>query len=384
MKQPGRFFLMTFLSIALLLPLIAACHAAEAIIPVPPDFIKDKELPGEDPYWVYRPAFSPDQRYAAGFLHSSAKIVIWDLKEGKIIKEFEESIHGMPALDGYEFSLDGKKLLLMYRDLPLKYLDLEQGKVVKEIPINADPKKLQDYAFSPNMKLLALATNNGIKLWDLEKEKEIKVFLKGKVISSVDMVFYTTPKGKTVRLLAYGMFLQKGESFDEVAGIINMDSGSVTPVLKDAPKDKIKQGNMTFFWVSFEHGGGYLAVAYSVLPPVVNAGVYLVDCRTGKYLANHTLEQLILTWDMYYLWKPYYGYLINTKNMAVDPYKGSLEFLIITREAGLKVIDRTREDVLPVQSITVSRDQKWALIALKKSQADPSRVFLYKIVPKGK
>lgn len=74
------------------------------------------------------------------------------------------------------------------------------------------------------------------------------------------------------------------------------------------------------FLVSFEHGGIYLLVGYTVLTPNVQTGVYLVDCKTGKYLANHSLEQFTITYDMYYLWKPYYGYLINTKNSAVDPY----------------------------------------------------------------
>lgn len=198
------------------------------------------------------------------------------------------------------------------------------------------------------------------------------------------MLIYKTQKGEVVRLLSYGVLLQKGENFKDVAGLINIDSGSVTPVLNDVPKDKIAQGDMTFFWVSFEHGGIYLLVGYSVLPPKVQAGAYLVDCKTGKYLANHLLEQYTLAYDMYYLWKPYYGYIITTRNMAVDPNKSALEFLVITRDAGLKVIDRTRDDKLPVQSITVSKDQKWALIAVKKSQQDPSKVGLYKIVPKSK
>ena len=79
-----------------------------------------------------------------------------------------------------KISPDGKQLLLIYRDLPLKYLDIEKGSVVREIPIKADPKKVYDYAFSPDMKLLALATNTGIKLWDLKKEKELK--MKGSVL----------------------------------------------------------------------------------------------------------------------------------------------------------------------------------------------------------
>jgi WD40 repeat protein len=360
-----------------------AAGGAPVISAVPPDFILDKQLPGEDPYWVYRPVFSPDGRFAAGFLHSSHKIIIWNLEEGKIIKEIDESVHGMPALDGWEYSRDGKMLLLIYRDLPLKFLDISEGKVVRTIDMKADPKKVWDYSFSPDMKLLALATNNGIKLWDIEKGAELKVFLKDKAVSSVDLCFYRNEKGQPVRLMAYGLLLMKAQDNKDVAGIIDIDGGSARPVLNDVPKDKVIKGDgMTILWVKWESGGGYLMVAYCAIPPKVKAGVYLVNGRTGKYLANHDLDQLTLGYNLYYLWKPYYGYLVNTKDMTSNPYKIATEFLVITKDYGLKVVDNVREDKIPVQSITISRDIKWAIISQKKSQEDTSKVYLYKVVPR--
>ncbi|MBP7866140.1 MAG: hypothetical protein KA419_09340 [Acidobacteria bacterium] len=356
--------------------------APEKIVPCPPDFVLEKELPGEDPFWVYRPTFSPDGLTAAGFLHSSHKILIWDLKTAKVIKEYDESVHGMPALDGFEYTADGKMLILIYRDLPLKFLDLAAGKVVRTLPTAADPKKVYDYAFSPDMKLLAFGTTTGIKLWDLEKGAQIATYLDGKTVSGLDIVYYKTKEGKLVRLMAYGLFLGKGAEFRDVAGIIDLDTGAVKPVLNDVPKEKVKLGDMTLFWVSFEHGGGYLMVGYSVFPPQVTAGVYLVGTATGKYLADHALEQYILMYDACYLWKPFYGYLVCTRNMKVDPYKVSTEFLVITKTDGLTAIDCTREDKLAVQSVTVARDQSRALIATKASQAAPSKVYLYRLVPK--
>ena len=382
-RRPCIFAFILGTAVSMVLFLSLQSHAAKGVVPRPPQFVMQKQLPGQDPYWVYRPTFSPDNRYAAGFLHSSKKIIIWDLKEDRIETQIPQSMHGMPGLDGYEFSKDGKNLLLIYRDYPLKFIDIFTGRLVRSIPINADPRKVYDYAFSPDMKLLALATTNGIKLWDIDKGKQLKIFLSGKAVSGLDMLIYRTKKGKLVRLLAYGLLTMGPVGrYKDVAGIIDIDSGKSRPVLNDVPKDKVNQGKTTFFWVSFKHGGGYLLVGYSTFPPQVKAGVYLVNTRTGKYLANHALDQFILTYDMYYLWKPYYGYLVCTKDMTGNPYRITTEFLVITRKSGLKVIDQTREDKLALQSITVSRDQRWALIAIKRSGADPSRVYLYKIVPK--
>ncbi len=382
MKKPGVFLILILTSLFALLLIKPCCSAQTATGPVPPDFILDKQLPGEDPYWMYRPQFSPDGKHAACFASSPKKIVIWNLDEGKIEKEIEESVHGMPGLDGYTYSKDGKMLILIYRDLPITWLDIAAGKVVKKIDAKADPKKVWDFSFSPDQKILALATNTGIKLWDVEKGVQTKTFLANKVVSGAEICYYRTEKGQLVRLLGYGLFLTKDSEFKDVAGIIDLDSGSVRPVLNDVPKEKVKKGDMTLFWVTFERGGGYMLVQYSTLPPQVKAGVYLVNTRTGKFLVNHDLEQMVLSYSTWYLWKPYYGYLVCTKDMRQNPYKISTEFLIITKEEGLKVIDTKREDKYPFQSITISPDQKWALIALKKSQEDPSKVYLYKVVPK--
>jgi len=384
MNQNARpCFFFTLLLFLLSFSVSYAASTVAAVTSVTPDYVLDKQLPGEDPYWVYRPIFSPDGKYAAGFLHSPHKIIIWDLAAGKIIKEVEESVHGMPGLDGWAFSKDGTQLILIYRDLPIKYVDYMEGKIVRSVDAKADPKKVYDFSFSPDMKLLALATNNGIKLWDMDKGSQVKVFISDKAVSGVDMLYYRTQKGELVRMLAYGLLFTKGaENPKDMAGTINLDSGAVRPLLNDVPKEKVVKGDYTFYWVSFEQGGGYLLVGYSVIPPKVKAGVYLIDVRTGKYLANHDLDQCTLEFKFCYLWKPYYGYMIPDITMAENPYKTAIEFLVITKEGGLKVIDRTRENKIAAQSVTVSADQKWALIAVKKEQSDMSRVYLYKIVPK--
>jgi len=116
------------------------------------------------------------------------------------------------------------------------------------------------------------------------------------------------------------------------------------------------------------------------------AGVpaFLVDTYTGKYVSNHDLGQLTLAYDPYYLGKPYYGFLMSTADMskAQEPYKTALQFLVPTRKEGLKIIDTVDEAVLPVQSITISRNRAWAAVTLKKGPTDQSHLYLYKLVPK--
>lgn len=367
--------------------LALAGHAAGAgeIVSVPPAFHLDKQIPGEDDFWIYRPTFSPDGRYIAAFMSGTKVITIWDTQNGKVVKEIPDSIHGMDALDGLEFSKDGKQLIILRSDKPMKFIDWEKGSVSRSISLAADPKKILDYAFSPDGRLLAVATYKGIQLWDVNQGKKLKEFCQGVTICTVDMLIYTTPKGKKVRLLAYARALMPPESqFKDVAGIIDMDSGAVTPILKDVPEDKKVSGNMTFFLVRFEWGGSWLFVGYYVIPPKVKAGVYLVNVGTGKYLANHDLANLTISYAPRYLGKPFYGFLIGNVDMsqAGEPYKTAIQFLVPTKEGTLKVLDTIDEKTLPMQSLTVDKSNAWAALTLKKDQMDKSRLYLYKLVPK--
>ncbi|MEW6281339.1 MAG: hypothetical protein AB1758_22200, partial [Candidatus Eremiobacterota bacterium] len=374
-----------FLMLAFL-AFLGPAWARDEIVPTPPEFVLDKQLPGEDPYWIYRPTFSPDGKLVAGFMSSSRILTVWDVKTGQVLKQIGPEVHLYPdSLDGLEFSLDGSQLLTLRSSHPLRFIDWKNGKVVREIALNADPRKIMDYTFSPDMGLLAVGTSKGIHLWDVKKGVKLKEFVTQVPVCAVDYLEYTPPKAARVRLLAYAKPLMPPDQvFKKVAGIINIDSGAITPLLDDVPEDKKIHGKMTFFRVRFEWGGSYLLIAYWTIPPQadVKAGVFLLDPSTGKYYANHDLGQLTVSYDPVYLGKPFWGFEVATANMLGDPYLTSAQFLVPTRKEGFKVLDTIPESTLAVQSLSINRGRSMAAVCVKKGPMDSSKLYLYKLVPK--
>ncbi|MBI3930337.1 MAG: WD40 repeat domain-containing protein [Armatimonadetes bacterium] len=358
--------------------------AAEVIVPVPPEFILDKQLPGEDPFAVDKPCFSPDGKLVAGLMHSSRKVTVWDIAAGKVVAEIPDSVHGLDAVDGLDFSNDGKLLLMLRNFQPMKFVDWKSGKVTREIPLDADPKKIYSYAYSPKQDLLAVGTSKGIALWDVVGGKKLKDYVPGQTISGLDIAYVTTRDKKTVRLMAYSRALFPPEAkFQKVAGIIDLDSGKTTPLLDDVPAAKKIDDKMLFTQVQFEWGASHALITYQVLPPTVKAGAFLVDTWTGKHVANHELGQKTLAFLMKYLAKPYYGFYISTADQSVSPYKRANEFLVVTKE-GLKVIDRTDETVHPMMQVRFDKGNGQAALVLKKTQEDTAKIFIYKVRPKKK
>lgn len=371
--------LLTLIWLLALLPALAK----DEIIPTPPDFVLDKQLPGSDPYWIERPTFSPDGKVVAGFFNGSKMLTVWDVASGQVLKEIGPDVHQLDSIDGLEFSHDGTHLILLRNIQPLRWLDWKNGKVTRELAIAADPKKILDYSFSPDQSLLVVATYKGIHLWDLKASKKLKSFVPEVPVCSVDWLEYTPPKQPKVRLLAYAKPLMGADTkWKDVAGIINIDSGKVTPLLNDVPADKKVEGKMTFFRVRWEWGGEYLLVCYWNLPPASKAGVMLVDSVTGKYSANHELEQLAVGWEPRYLGKPFWGFEVLTWDITGNPYKTAAQFLVPTRKEGLKIVDTVNETVLPMQSMSINRTRTMAAITTKKDPMSPSELFLYKLVPK--
>ncbi|MGE0493343.1 MAG: WD40 repeat domain-containing protein [Vulcanimicrobiota bacterium] len=373
---------MTRLKIFLLVLLTSALAMAE-VVPVPPQFVEPVQLPGEDPFSISKPAFSPDGAYVAAYIHGAKMLTVWDVKTQKVVAEIPESVHGVDSPDGLDFSLDGKHLLLLRNILPMKTIDWRAGKVVKELDLKADPKKIWGYAYGPKQNLLALGTSDGIALWDLAAGKKLKQYQKGENISGLDILVYTPPNKPTVRLLAYSRALvPPNNKFEHVAGIINLDTDKVTTILDDVPADKKIQDKTTYTGINFEYGGGHVLVTYFVFPPTVNAGAYLVNTWTGKYLANHELGQKTIAYLPKYLWKPYYGFVISTADLSqpMQPYGVATQFLVTTKDA-LKPIKTYTEADIPVQSLRFSNDNTKAAIVHKAGPSDPAKLFLYKVVP---
>ncbi len=357
---------------------------AAPVMPHPPRFVQLKQLEGNDPFSIQRPVFSDDSRYVAAWVHSSKTLTVWDVKTGKVVARVPESVHGLDSVDGLEFSLDGKKLITLRSNRPLKFIDWKQGKVVRSIDLKADPRKILAYAFSPDHSLCALGCyKNGLQVWDIKSGRKIKSYFPNQAVSGVDLLWYRNRQGKLVRKLAYGLALlpNKAEEFPEAAGIIDLDSGKITPVLKSVPPDKSPPLQaMTIIGVNWQWGGGHLLINYYQIPPRIKAGIFYFDSH-GRYTGIHVLENKTVSFWPKYLAKPYYGLSITTADLS-DPakFKTAIEFLVFTRQ-GLKRLDIVDQDQIPVQSLRFNRDNSLAVITKKQAQTEPVTIYVYKVYP---
>ncbi len=377
-------FIFTFLSLFVLAS--SQLSLAQPVVPKPPEFTLHKQLPGEDQFSWSRPTFSPDSKYVAAFAHTSKTVTVWEVASGKVVGQIKDSVEGFDGVDGFEFSNDGTQLIMMRSDKPLLFLDWKAGTVSKKIDMKADPKKIICYDFSKDQNLLFLGTmSSGIQVWDLKAGKKIKSFLEGQAISGIDYITYQNKQGKTVRLIGWGRALMAPNlKFDNVAGIIDLDSGANSPLLKDVPADKLPpEGSMTFLMVNWQWGGGHLLISYYQIPPKIKAGVFLVDALTKKYVSTFELGQKTINFAPKYLWKPYHGLSISTNDMSnpMQPVKSATDFVVFSKD-GLKILDTIDESKLPVQSINYNADNTLAVVSQKKTMQDPATIFLYKVTPK--
>lgn len=359
---------------------------AQTIVPVPPEFTLDKQLQGEDQFSWARPTFSGNSKFVAAFAHTSKTVTVWDVATGQVAGTVALEAHGFDGVDGFEFTNDGAQLIMMRSDKPLTYVDWKAGKVARTIDIKADPKKIIAYDFDDSQSLLVLGTmSNGVLVWDLKAGKKLKSFLPGQAISSVDYITYKTQQGKVVRQIGWGRALMPpNQKWDNVAGIIDLDSGSNSTLLKDVPADKLPpEDAMTFTMVNWQWGGGYLMISYYQIPPKIKAGIYLVDANTKKNVGVFELGEKTLNFAPKYLWKPYYGLSISTNDASnpMQPIKSATEFLIFTKE-GIKKIDVVDESKLPVQSINYNSNNTLAVVAQKKTMQEPATIYIYKVSPK--
>lgn len=375
-----RLILFCIVSLVVALP-----GLAQPIVSIPPEYILDKQLPGEDPFSISRPTFSPDGLHVAAFIHGSRILTVWDVKTGKVEAEIPESVHSFIGVDGLEFSTNGKNLLMLLKDKPLTYVEWGTGKVVKQVPIAAHPEKILSYAFSPEQDLLAVGTKVGIAVWDLKAGQKLKTYMDNIPISGLDICYYTDAKTKKlVRLLGWAKALMPPDAvFKDVAGLIDLDTGKQTNLLNDVPADKKIDGKMTFTTFNFEYGGAHALITTMVFPPSVKAGAYLVDTWTGKWRDYLDLGQKTVAFRTQYLWKPYYGFVISSQDMSIPEFGVSTQFLVATKD-DFKIVDTVDQTKMAVQSIAINPKSGYAAITTKKNQADPARIFLYKLQPKKK
>jgi hypothetical protein len=371
--------------------LMLGLQAALAQVVVP-KFTLDKTLPGEDQFSWSRPTFSPDSKFVAAFAHSTKTVTVWNVKSGEKVAEVKDSVEGFDGVDGFAFTNDGSQLILMRKELPLTYIDWKTGKKVKSLDIKADPKKIICHDFSKDQSLLVLGTmSNGILVWDVKNGKKLKSFLPGQAISGVDYITYKTKSGAWARKIGWGRALMPPNAkWDNVAGIIDLDSGANATVLKDVPAEmKPPEGSMTFLMANWQWGGGHLLISYYQIPPKIKAGVFIIDAATKKYVTAFKLGQKTLNFNPKYLWwksadakTVMSGLSISTNDMSqpMQGYKSATEFVVWTKE-GPKIVDSIDETKLPVQSINYNSNNTLAVITQKKGMTDPATISIFKVTP---
>lgn len=378
----------THLSISLIsLLLLVGAQAAVAapVVPAPPQFTLDKQLPGEDQYSWARATFSPDSKYVGAFAHTTKTVTVWDVASGKVVGTVKADAHGFDGVDGFEFNANGSQLIMMRNDKPLTYVDWKTGKAVRTIDMKADPKKILAYDFNKDQSLLVLGTmSNGVQVWDTKAGKKLKSFLPGQAVSGVDYITYKTSQGKWVRKIGWGRFLLPNATFKDVAGIIDLDSGSNSTLLTDVPKDKLPPaGSMTAMLVNWQWGGGHLLISYYQIPPKIKAGIFQVNAKTKKFVSVFELGQKTLNLQPKYLWKPFHGLSISTSDASnpMQPVKNATEFVVFTKD-GLKTIQALDESKLAVQTLSFNSANTLAVVTQKKTMQDKATIYIYKVSPK--
>jgi WD40 repeat protein len=153
----------------------------------------------ETKYGVDSLAFSPDGHYL-----SADATMLWDVKTGKVVKTLEGHQNSVKDLT---FSNDSRFLASASSDKSARIWNVETGETVKiletktPIAVSYSPKPVNwkmpvtAVAFSPDGKILAVATGRAIHLWEVSTGNQLRT-LEGHSQSVTSAVFL--PDGRSL------------------------------------------------------------------------------------------------------------------------------------------------------------------------------------------
>lgn len=198
-------FLLGFVTFSVLLrvDLRAAEESAGDLHPLPP---ATRTIFGNDPgSRMYangtRQAFSADGKTL--FLSGHMGLTFWDLHDSKASQPRNLRIenlffHNAPVA----LSPDGKTLAAVSmmggnQDMPIRFFDAATGKEIRQIE---NDQQIHGLCLSPDSRLLAVATQQRIELWDAANGDEVRVF--PAAANTLYRLFTFSPDGRMLAAVA--------------------------------------------------------------------------------------------------------------------------------------------------------------------------------------
>jgi len=246
--------------------------------PVAPVIKEKMVLEGSDTFSIMNPTFSNDNKYLAAFFNGQKTIRIYDTQTGKTLAELGPDIlYKDKFVDGMAFSdKDSLKLIVMRAEAPLKIIDWKTKKIDSEINLGISGYKINDFAFTPDKKFLALAKANGIDIWNFAESKKIKSFLDGQKINALDI----SSDGKFL------VYAKSGKVKDSIGtiDIINMSMGNIPLANVKNENNQIPdyEVQMIDYLNGYNTIAAYLNLPAGTFKPDGPAGIFIVDTSTKE------------------------------------------------------------------------------------------------------
>lgn len=343
-------------------------QASKPLPPVPPVIKELKVLPGSDSISILNPTFSRNGKYLAAFFNNDRVIRIYDIQTGQILSELgNDVLYNGKFVDGIAFTgLEDSRLVVMRAEAPLKVIDWKNKKVETEIDLGVTGYKITDFAFTPDQKILAVAKNDGIDIWDFSTGKKNKALLEQQKINAVDI----SSDGKSLVFAKSGSPAESVGIFD----LATMQMGKM-PLSNLPAENKSKLPAYEVNLIDFTSGSntiaGYLTMPVGTFKPDGPAGVYLINTQKSTFSGPTSLSDYRLSMAKYLT--PFRGILTGAFNFKDDGTTTSaLDFINPNTMEKMKTYPNT-EFKAPMLSANVSADGKTMVAALK----EPNGVKLY-------
>jgi len=237
--------------------------------------------------YIASTAYSPDVAYLASGSKDKT-IKIWDIKSGNCVKTFEGRKGDILSV---AYSPDGTYLASASKDKAIKIWDVATNSCVKTLI--GDSYSVDVVVYSPNGKYLASSGLDGVKLWEVSKNRYKKIGKRGVVAYSPDGAYLSSayseitickvPSGKCIKNICRSSYSVSSVTYDPKGEYIISSSSGGTKVWNALKGEYVKKIRGSDYVVYSPDG------KYSV--GISGSDVYLQKVETGeriKEFKGHT------------------------------------------------------------------------------------------------